>query len=214
MSISPIFSQFFADNADQRGILCDREIADLCIGRNMITPFIDHKVKADGMPSYGLSHFGYDIRLGRNFIGLRGGNDYPDQQTELRSIDTAKLDEVEYVKFAADRDLPFTLAPLEFVLGESVEDFALPADIFGILTNKSTLARVGLSQVSTTLEPGWSGKLTLELFNCHSRRGMALYPGMGIAQIVFFRGKPPMNTYGDTGTYQRQVGVTPAKVAV
>lgn len=196
-----------------QGILCDREITELVLHGNMISPFIDKKVTGNG-PSHGLSHFGYDIRLGPGYFRFNGAIDYPDKQYELEAINIFQEPHrpiTEQLFASAGEHL--ILSPLEFLLAESVEEFHLPDDVFAVLTNKSTLARIGLSQPSTTLEPGWKGKLTLELFNCHSRRAMFLRPGMGIAQIIFFRGSPPNTTYGEHGTYQRQVGVTEAKVS-
>ncbi len=179
-------------------LLSDREIAALCQGeRPMITPFLPRQ---EGKPSYGLSSFGYDIRLGRKFLVPLGGVN-------------AVLDPVNFPRALfreIEVDGTFELAPHSQVLAESVETFWMPDDVLGVCWGKSSYARCGLLVNVTPLEPRWRGRLTLELANL-SPLPIRLHVGQGIAQVVFFRGKRPARGYDEKeagGLYQDQPGVT------
>ncbi|MGQ9699641.1 MAG: dCTP deaminase [Candidatus Bipolaricaulaceae bacterium] len=182
-------------------LLSDREIADLCQGEKpMISPFVPRQ---EGRPTYGLSSFGYDIRLGRKFLVPLGGVN-------------AVLDPVNFPK-AHFREIEasemFELAPHSQVLAESVEVFQMPEDILGVCWGKSSYARCGLLVNVTPLEPRWRGRLTLELANL-SPLPIRLHVGQGIAQVVFFRGQRPLRGYDEKeagGLYQDQLGVTPPR---
>ncbi|MCX7843996.1 MAG: dCTP deaminase [Candidatus Bipolaricaulota bacterium] len=179
-------------------LLSDREILALCQGeRPMITPFVPRQ---EGKPSYGLSSFGYDIRLGRRFLVPLGGVN-------------AVLDPVNFPR-ELFRELVvedvFELAPHSQVLAESVETFWMPDDVLGVCWGKSSYARCGLLVNVTPLEPRWRGRLTLELANL-SPLPIRLHVGQGIAQVVFFRGRRPARGYDEKeagGLYQDQPGAT------
>lgn len=179
-------------------LLSDREIAELCQGeRPMITPFVPRQ---EGKPSYGLSSFGYDIRLGRRFLVPLGGVN-------------AVLDPVDFPRHLfreIEVDDVFELAPHSQILAESVESFWMPDDVMGVCWGKSSYARCGLLVNVTPLEPRWRGRLTLELANL-SPLPIRLHVGQGIAQVVFFRGKRPARGYDEKeagGLYQDQPGAT------
>ena len=106
--------------------------------------------------SFGLSACGYDIRL--------------DQSTG----------------YFNDHQRAYFLAPGEFVLASSLEEFNMPKDVVGIVHDKSTWARKGIAVQNTVIEPGWRGYLTLELTN-HSDQTVKIHPGDPIAQILFHR---------------------------
>lgn len=182
-------------------ILSDREIAALCQGpRPMISPFIPRQ---EGKPTYGLSSFGYDIRLGRRFLVPLGGvNAVLDPLSFPREL----FREIE-------AETTFELAPHSQVLAETVEVFAMPDDVMGVCWGKSSYARCGLLVNVTPLEPRWRGRLTLELANL-SPLPIRLHVGQGIAQVVFFRGRRPARGYDEKeagGLYQDQAGVTPPR---
>lgn len=182
-------------------ILSDREIAALCQGpRPMISPFIPRQ---EGKPTYGLSSFGYDIRLGRRFLVPLGGvNAVLDPLSFPREL----FREIE-------AETTFELAPHSQVLAETVEVFAMPDDVMGVCWGKSSYARCGLLVNVTPLEPRWRGRLTLELANL-SPLPIRLHVGQGIAQVVFFRGRRPARAYDEKeagGLYQDQAGVTPPR---
>lgn len=92
------------------------------------------------------------------------------------------------------------LWPRSFSLAAAIERFRMPPDVIGIVHDKSTWARKGLSVFNTVIEPGWEGYLTLELVN-HSDETLELPEGVGIAQVIFhLMTEPTDNTY--TGKYQ------------
>ena len=97
-----------------------------------------------------------------------------------------------------------TLRPGEFSLGSTVEHFTMPADLLGIVHDKSTWARMGLALQNTVIEPGWRGHLTLELTN-HGTSILDIEPGEPIAQIVLHLLSEPKTspTPGNTRTRSR-----------
>jgi len=180
------------------GVLSDREIKELCTGeRPMLDPFI---ATQEGKPSYGLSSFGYDLRLGPRILVPLGGVN-------------AVLDPIDFPTEhfrAIDVESTFELSPNSQVLAESMEHFDMPDDVCGVCWGKSSYARCGLLVNVTPMEPGWRGILTIELANV-SPLPIRLHIGQGIAQVVFFRGNRPMRTYAEKesgGMYQDQSGVT------
>ena len=95
------------------------------------------------------------------------------------------------------------------VLARSIEHFDMPRDLVCKVTDKSTWARCGVTVQNTIIEPGWCGNLTLEIIN-HNCRAVRLYPGCGIAQVIFFKMLTPAAvSYADrSGRYMHQEGVT------
>ena len=176
--------------------LSDKELVALCSGGEpMIEPFIPNQA---GKPSYGLSSFGYDLRLGSRFLVPLGGVN--------TVLDPVNFPQAHFREVTAGET--FDLAPHSQVLAESVETFKMPSDVLGLAFGKSSYARCGLLCNLTPLEPGWRGKLTLELANL-SPLPIRLHVGHGIAQVVFFRGERPGRTYGEKeagGVYQDQPG--------
>lgn len=177
-----------------------------CVG--MITPFIPTKqrvrfVNGVSTPSisFGCSSFGYDIRLGHTFLSLK---------PNLKTIDPKSMSEDKYdVSRASDGDI-YVLKSYTSVLACSLESFSIPNNVLGLCVGKSTYARCNLLVNVTPLEPGWEGTLTIELTNL-SDKDLILYPGEGIAQIIFFTGD---SAPAYAGSYQNQTGVTLAKVGV
>ncbi|MCU0483173.1 MAG: dCTP deaminase [Chloroflexi bacterium] len=157
-------------------VLADRDIrAELEAGRVRIDPYDP----ADLQPSSVDLHLDRSFRVFRNnryaFIDVR--QPQPDL-TELLSVDD---------------DEPFILHPGEFVLGQTLEWVELPDDLVARLEGKSSLGRLGLLIHSTAgyVDPGWKGNLTLELSNV-ANLPIALYHGMRIGQISFFRMSSPV----------------------
>ena len=177
------------------GILNDREIARLAKEEAMIEPFAEG-AKRPGMISYGVTSFGYDMRVADEWVSLVAYNVDPKQQPEQVTM-TGEW---------------FLLEAGEFVLCRSVEYFRMPEDVVGMVVGKSTYARCGLIVNCTPMEPGWHGHLTIELHNA-SQHAIKVYANEGIAQVMFFRGERPAVTYADKqGKYQGQTGVTLGKV--
>ncbi len=179
-------------------ILNDKQIAELCSGdKPMLKPF---EKKQCGRPSYGLGSFGYDIRLGKQFLVHKFGVN--------TILDPKSFPDDLYTVYETDRH--FDIAPHANVLAESMEYFDMPDDVTGLAFGKSTYARCGLLCNLTPVESGWKGRLTLELANL-SPLPIRLHVGEGIAQVVFFRGERPKRTYYEKeagGMYQHQAGVS------
>jgi dCTP deaminase len=176
-------------------ILSDEDIARLSYKEPpLIMPYLKDKV-SEGV-SYGPSSFGYDIRLGYNAAVYKHDRNVIDPKGVLE-------DQVHRLRFG---DSPFELPPGGFILSHSVEFFNLPPYITGLVKDKSTYARCGIAVQNTVLEAGWCGQVTLEITN-HANRPVKLYPGEGIAQVIFMKGQHAcLEPY--RGKYQNQVGVT------
>ena len=100
------------------------------------------------------------------------------------------------------------LSPGQAKLASTLEHFDMPADVLGMVADKSTWARRFLTVQNTIIEPGWTGYLTLELTN-HSDVSIRLEEGMPIAQIIFhLLDEPTEQVY--RGKYQGQ-GPRPIK---
>lgn len=182
-------------------LLPDYVIRELCERESpMISPF---EPVQKGRPTYGLGSFGYDIRLGRRFLVPRYNGIGLVLDPCQFPVEMFTLVEVPESVFTIE------IAPHSGLLAESRESFILPDDVLGLCLGKSTYARCGLLVNATPLEPGWRGRLTLELANLSSYP-IRLYIGQGIAQILFFRGPRPKRAYGEKeggGRYQGQPGV-------
>ncbi|MBN1794292.1 MAG: dCTP deaminase [Candidatus Omnitrophica bacterium] len=168
---------------------------------NMIEPFAPEQVR-DGCISYGLSSYGYDMRLSNEFMIWRGNRD--------SFIDPKNMSAGSFDELIAD---VCVIPAGSYVLGRSLEYFRMPDNIMGTCVGKSTLARCGIVVNVTPLEPGWEGHLTISIINGASS-GVKLYAEEGIAQILFFQGDEICRTtYKDKrGKYDAQRGVTLAKM--
>lgn len=175
------------------GVLSDRQIRE----RGCIRPLIDGQ-KSDGIISYGLSSYGYDIRVDRKFK-LADSEMYG-------IIDPKRFNERLFVDIEADECV---IPPHGFVLAESVEIVDVPRDTIVVCVGKSTYARCGIIVNVTPLEPEWCGRITLEISNT-TPLPAKIYAGEGIAQLLFLRGDSVCETsYADRkGRYQGQEGLT------
>lgn len=195
-------------------VLTDQEIRLLCLpGAGgwgpMIEPFTE-AVSGGGVIGYGLSSAGYDIRLSNEVWCLKGSfgeiidpKKFKDPLYRARVMDHRQYADGEMVIVPANG----------YVLGTSREYFRIPNDIVARCVGKSTLARCAVTINVTPLEPEWEGQLTIEIGNA-GPAPVAIFAGEGIAQIQFERltGRPERTYKDKDGKYQRQMGVTPAKV--
>lgn len=173
-------------------ILSDQEIKELCTKEQMISPFFEN-LSEKGVISYGLSSFGYDIRLSPNSMKVFPKHTIIDPKA-------FKLSEMEDLKDEGG----FYIPPNSTVLAHSMEYFKIPADVMCLFVGKSTYARAGIEVLVTPAEPGWEGYLTLEIANL-TQSFVRLYPREGICQALFFRGKAPFVNYSTrSGKYQFQ----------
>ena len=162
----------------------------------MIEPFESSQVR-DGVISFGVSSFGYDMRVAPEFKIFTN---------VLNSIvDPKAFDPKSFVEFNGNVCI---VPPNSFALARSVEYFRIPRDVVTITVGKSTYARCGIITNVTPFEPEWEGHVTLEISNT-TPLPAKIYANEGIAQVLFFRGEPPLVSYRDKkGKYQGQRGVT------
>lgn len=159
--------------------------------------------------SYGTSSFGYDLRLADD--GFRVFSPHHAREIDPKAFDDASLIKTPLYQ-ADDGAQYYFIPPHSYALGVTVEAFQMPADVLGVCLGKSTYARCGLIVNTTPLEPGWCGRLVLELANV-TPLPMRVYVNEGIAQCLFFRGETPSTSYADrAGKYQGQQGLTLARV--
>lgn len=182
-------------------IKADNWIKQMAVEFDMIKPFVDRQVRKDVI-SYGLSSYGYDIRIADEFKIF----------TNLNStiVDPKNFDAKSFVDFKGTVCL---IPPNSFVLGRTIEYFKIPRNTMTICVGKSTYARCGIITNVTPLEPGWEGYLTLEISNT-TPLPAKIYSNEGIAQILFFESDEQCDfSYADKkGKYQAQTGVTLPKV--
>lgn len=176
----------------------DSWIKKMALGRGMIEPFEPGQIKNNNI-SYGLSSYGYDIRISDQFKIFKGacGKDIIDPKD-------AKPDLFEDFKGPV-----CVIPPNSFVLAMSLEYFKIPSNVLALCTGKSTYARIGVIVNVTPLEPSWEGYLTIEISNT-SPSGVKIYANEGIGQVVFFESDEQcLVTYADRkGKYQSQKSIT------
>ncbi len=163
----------------------------------MITPLSEDQVR-EGVVSFGVSSYGYDMRISDEFKIFTNIN--------ATVVDPKAFDPKSFVDY---RGKACIIPPNSFVLGRSVEYFRIPRDVFVICLGKSTYARCGLVVNVTPLEPEWEGHVTIEISNT-TPLPAKVYAGEGIAQLVFLAAAEPCEvSYRDrTGKYQAQQGIT------
>jgi dCTP deaminase len=169
--------------------------------QGMIEPFEAGQVK-DGNISYGLSSYGYDIRVAPEFKVFTNVHNV--------LVDPKNFDDRSFVDVNAKECI---IPPNSFALARTEEYFRVPRDTLVICVGKSTYARCGIIVNVTPLEPTWEGYLTLEISNT-TPLPAKIYAGEGIAQLLFFQGdEEPEIAYADrNGKYMNQQGVTLPKL--
>ncbi len=179
-------------------ILCDTQIREL-IG---IEPF-EENTKRGGKISFGVSSYGYDLRVGSVFKVFTNVN------SEI--VDPKKFSERSFVTIDTDETGKdhVLIPPNSFALCETVETVSMPRGYLAICVGKSTYARCGIIVNVTPIEPEWRGKITLEISNT-TPLPAKIYANEGIAQILFFRADAECEkSYADKkGKYQDQKGLT------
>jgi dCTP deaminase len=188
----------------------DHWIRRMAREEGMIEPFEAQQVRGDVI-SYGLSSYGYDIRLADEFKMLPFPQ--PPGPTAPMVAGVLNPKAVSLETFVDVQGEAFDLVPNSFVLGRTVEYFRIPPNVLTLCTGKSSYARCGVLVNVTPFEPGWEGHATLCIANV-GPRAVRLYAGEGIAQVIFFESDEPCEvTYADKkGKYQAQQGITPARL--
>ncbi|MBX3401686.1 MAG: dCTP deaminase [Gemmataceae bacterium] len=173
-------------------------LPDWLIERDVkIVPFAPQQARP-GVISYGLTSYGYDVRVDRRFKVFT--NVYGS------TVDPKHFDPKSFVDIEGDFCI---IPPNSFALAETVEYFEIPRDMLVVCLGKSTYARCGIIVNVTPLEPEWRGRVTIEISNT-TPLPAKIYSGEGIAQMLFFRGEQVCKvSYADKkGKYQDQKGLT------
>jgi len=177
-------------------IKSDRWIRRMALEKGMIKPFEERQVRA-GVISYGLSSYGYDLRIADEFKIFTNINN--------TLVDPKAFDPRSFVDYQGSVCI---VPPNSFALGRSVEYFKIPRNVLTICVGKSTYARCGIITNVTPFEPEWEGFVTLEISNT-TPLPAKIYANEGIAQVLFFESDEACQTsYADRqGKYQGQQGI-------
>jgi len=175
----------------------DHWIRKMCREHGMIEPYEEKQVRA-GVISYGVSSYGYDIRVADEFKIFTN--------VDSATVDPKNFDSNSFVDRKTDCCI---IPPNSFALARTVEYFRVPRDVLVICLGKSTYARCGIIVNVTPLEPEWEGHVTLEFSNT-TPLPAKIYANEGACQFLFLQGNEPCETsYADrAGKYMGQKGVT------
>jgi dCTP deaminase len=183
-------------------VLSDKQIAERCTHQGMIEPWFS-ETQRNGKISFGMSSYGYDIRVGNEFKVFTNVHNTVIDPKDFRDDAFVTIQTEEYC----------IVPPNSFALAVSAEYFRIPRDILALCVGKSTFARCGVIVNVTPLEPQWEGFLTIEISNT-TPLPAKIYANEGIAQLIFFSQFPECEvSYADKkGKYQNQIGITTAKL--
>ena len=179
----------------------DRWIRQMAQDHGMIEPFVDAQVRfinEKKVISYGLSSYGYDLRVANEFKVFTNINN--------SIVDPKNFSESAFVHIEADECI---IPPNSFALARSVEYFRIPRNVLTICIGKSTYARCGIICNVTPFEPEWEGFVTLEISNT-TPLPAKIYANEGLAQVIFYQGADVCETsYADRkGKYMKQTRIT------
>ena len=179
----------------------DNWIKRMALAHQMIEPFVDEQMRS-GVISYGLSSYGYDVRVGDEFKVFTN--------VFNTVVDPKNFDPKSFVDIKANECV---IPPNSFALASTIEYFRIPRDVLTVCLGKSTYARCGIIVNVTPFEPEWEGHVTIEISNT-TPLPAKIYANEGIAQVLFFQSDEPCaKSYKDKkGKYQAQRGVTLPKI--
>ena len=171
--------------------------------KGMIRPFVKKLIRRAGAQpvlSYGLSSYGYDLRLSP--VDFRIFRHVPGTIVDPKHFNPHNL---EQAKLHRDKNGEYFILPAHsYGLGVALERLEIPDNITVVCIGKSTYARVGCIANITPAEAGWKGFLTLEISN-GSHADCRIYANEGVVQLIFFEGEPCRTTYATrSGKYQGQ----------
>lgn len=169
--------------------------------KGMIKPFDKNQVR-EGVISYGVSSYGYDMRVADEFKIFANTNN--------AVIDPKNFNKTNFTDFKGD---VCVIPPNSYALGRSLEYFKIPRDVLVICLGKSTYARCGIVVNVTPLEPEWEGYITIEISNT-APVPAKIYSNEGLAQLIFLGASEICEvSYADkAGKYQAQKGITLPKM--
>ncbi|MCF7885043.1 MAG: dCTP deaminase [Candidatus Marinimicrobia bacterium] len=178
----------------------DNWIMKMAKEKKMIEPFSESQSGKETI-SYGVSAYGYDIRLSDEFKIFKGHQD--------TIIDPKDSNEQDFESFKGKECI---IPPNSFVLAKSLEYFRIPKQVITIASGKSTYARCGIIANVTPFEPEWEGFATLSVSNT-APKPAKIYAGEGICQLLFFESDEECGiSYADkNGRYQAQKEITHAR---
>ncbi|MDI1471089.1 MAG: dCTP deaminase [Thermodesulfovibrio sp.] len=178
----------------------DRWIKEMA-RKGMIEPFEEGLIR-EGVISFGVSSYGYDMRVADEFKIFTNINN--------TVVDPKNFDPKSFVEFKGDVCI---IPPNSFALARSVEYFRIPRDVLVICIGKSTYARCGIIVNVTPLEPAWEGFVTVEISNT-TPLPAKIYANEGIAQLIFLKAEEECEiSYADRkGKYQAQQGIVLPKI--
>ncbi len=183
------------------GLKPDHWIRKMALEHRMIDPFEPGQVR-DGVISFGVSSYGYDIRVADEFKIF----------TNVYSavVDPKHFDPNSMVDYKGD---VCVIPPNSFALARTIEYFRIPRDVLTVCLGKSTYARCGIIVNVTPFEPEWEGYVTLEISNT-TPLPARIYANEGIAQVLFFQADEECETsYADKkGKYQKQEAIVLPKL--
>jgi len=183
------------------GLKPDHWIRKMALEQRMIEPFEPGQVR-DGVISFGVSSYGYDIRVADEFMIF----------TNVFSavVDPKHFDPKSMVDFKGD---VCVIPPNSFALARTIEYFRIPRKVLTVCLGKSTYARCGIIVNVTPFEPEWEGFVTLEVSNT-TPLPARIYAYEGIAQVLFFEADEECETsYADKkGKYQAQHSIVLPKL--
>jgi dCTP deaminase len=179
----------------------DKWIRKMAQEHKMIEPYEDRQVR-DGVISYGVSSYGYDMRVADEFRIFTNVNS--------SIVDPKHFDSKSFVEFKGDVCI---VPPNSFALGRSVEYFRIPRNVLTLCVGKSTYARCGIIVNVTPFEPEWEGFVTLEISNT-TPLPAKIYGNEGLCQVIFFESDEQCEvSYKDKkGKYQSQRGIVLPKI--
>jgi len=175
----------------------DNWIRKMAVKHRMIEPFEENRVR-QGAISFGVSSYGYDIRVSDDFKIF--------DRSKVDHVDPKNLDESKFIHFKGEICV---IPPNSFALAKTVEYFRIPRNVLTICVGKSTYARCGILINVTPFEPEWEGFPTLSIANT-TPLPARIYANEGIAQVLFFESDEPCEkSYADKkGKYQSQGSIT------
>lgn len=182
------------------GLKADTWIRQMSLEHKMIEPFCEKQI-GKNVVSYGLSSYGYDIRVSDKFMIFTN--------VGATLVDPKQFDEKNVVEVDASEQGYCLVPPNSFALAHTIEYFRMPRDVLAICLGKSTYARCGIIVNVTPFEPEFEGHITIEISNT-TPLPAKIYANEGIAQVLFLQGDEPCEiSYKDkNGKYQGQTDIT------
>lgn len=183
------------------GLKPDHWIRKMALEKKMIEPFVDKQVR-NGVISYGVSSYGYDVRVANEFKIFTN--------VFSATVDPKHFDTNSMVDFTGDVCI---VPPNSFALARTVEYFRIPRNVLTVCLGKSTYARCGIIVNVTPFEPEWEGYVTLEISNT-TPLPAKIYANEGLAQVLFFEADEECEvSYADKkGKYQKQQSIVLPKL--